>query len=320
MRLALLDDYQGVALSLGDWQRLAPAVTVDALDGPIGDIDRVAERLAPYDAILAMRERTPFPAALFARLPRLRLLVTAGMANAAIDLEAAAAHGVQVCGTRSWPHATPELTLGLMLALVRHIPREALGMRTGRWQETVGVGLHGRTLGLIGLGTIGSRMAAFGQVLGMKVIAWSANLTDEKAAAAGAIRVDKEDLLAAADVVSIHLRLSERSRGLIGARELGLMKPTAYLINTSRGPIVDEAALVAHLQAGRIAGAGLDVFDLEPLPADHPLRSLDNAVLLPHLGYVVEENYRLIYADTIEAVEGFQAGTPVRPLNAPRGA
>lgn len=318
MRLALLDDYQGVALGMADWAS-EPALAVTAFGEFIDDPENLVAMLAPFQAVMMMRERTPFPAALLERLPELRLIVTAGMANAALDLEAATRLGIQVCGTRTWPHATPELALGLVLAVARRIPQEAAGMKAGHWQQSVGMGLYGRTLGLIGLGNIGRRMAAFGRVLGMEVIAWSANLDAATAAEHGARRVERDELLATADVVSIHVRLSERTRALIGAREFALMKPGAILINTSRGPIVEEAALLDALRGRQIAGAGLDVYDVEPLPADHPLLGLDNAVLLPHLGYVGTENYRVIYGDVLEAAAGFLAGRPVRPLNAPVG-
>ena len=317
-RLALLDDYQDVALKMADWPRLAGRAQVDAIHEHIPAIERLAERLRPYDAVMMVRERTKFPRALFEKLPNLRLLITAAMWNVAIDLDAATEHGVQVCGTGDWSFATAELTLGMMISLARHIPREDHAMREGRWQTTLGVGLHGKTLGLLGLGSLGSQMARFGQVLGMEVLAWSQNLTAEAARVHGATLVPRDELMARADVVSIHLKLSDRTRGLIGRRELALMKPTAYLVNTSRGPIVDEAALLEHLQQKRIAGAALDVYGAEPLPADHPMRRLENTVLLPHLGYVVEQNYRVIYSDTLEDVEAFLDGRILRPLNTPQ--
>ncbi len=318
MRVALLDDYQNVALSMADWGRLAPRVTVEAIHEHIPGVDALAARLQPYDAVMMVRERTKFPRALFERLPNLKLLVTAAMWNVAIDMDAATEHGVQVCGTGDWPHATAELALGLMIALARHIPAEDRAFREGRWQTTLGTGLHGKTLGLLGLGALGGQMAGFGAMLGMTVLAWSQNLTAEAAAERGATLVLKEELLARSDVVSIHLKLSDRTRGLLGPAELALMQPSALLINTSRGPIVDEAALIAHLQARRIAGAALDVYDQEPLPGGHPLRGLDNVILLPHLGYVVEQNYRLVYGDTLADVEAFLDGHVLRPLNTPR--
>ena len=314
-RLALLDDYQDAALRMADWDRAKGRVEVDAIHEHVADPARLAELLQPYDAVMLVRERTKFPRTLIASLPRLRLLVTAAMWNVGIDVEAATEHGVQVCGTRDWSFATAELALGLMVSLARHIPHEDRAMRAGLWQTTLGMGLHGRTLGLLGLGSLGGQMATFGRMLGMEVLAWSQNLTVEAAAAGGATLVGKDVLLARSDMVSIHLKLSDRTRGLLGQRELGLMKPTAYLINTSRGPIVDEDALLDHLQQQRIAGAAIDVYGTEPLPADHPMRRLENAILLPHLGYVVEQNYELVYGDTLEDVEAFLDGRVLRPLN-----
>jgi phosphoglycerate dehydrogenase-like enzyme len=315
MRIALLDDYQNVALSMADWSRLAARAEIEPIHEHIADMEQLAERLQPYDAVMMVRERTKFPRALFERLSKLKLLITAAMWNIAIDLDAATEHGVQVCGTRDWSHATAELALGLMISLARHVPAEDRAMRAGRWQTRLGAGLHGRKLGLLGLGSLGSQMARFGTMLGMEVLAWSANLTDETAAACGARRVALNDLLTLSDVVSIHLKLSDRTRGLLGPRELALMPPHALLLNTSRGPIVEEAALLAHLQAGRIAGAALDVFEQEPLPVDHPFRRLDNVILTPHVGYVVEQNYRLVYGDTLEDIEAFMDGRVLRPLN-----
>ncbi|HVY18090.1 MAG TPA: D-2-hydroxyacid dehydrogenase family protein [Rhodopila sp.] len=315
-RVALLDDYQDVALKMADWTRLAGRAQVDAIHDHIPDVDRLAERLRPYDAVMMVRERTKFPRPLFARLPNLKLLVTAAMWNVAIDLDAATEHGVQVTGTGDWSFATAELALGLMIALSRNITMEDRAMRSGGWQTTLGAGLHGKTLGILGLGSLGGQMARFGQVLGMEVLAWSQNLTPEKAAAAGARHVSKDELLARSDFVSIHLKLSDRTRGLLGPRELDLMKPGAYLINTSRGPIVDEEALFRHLRDRRIAGAGIDVYGVEPLPADHPLRRLENVILLPHVGYVVEQNYRVVYGETLEDIEAFLDGRVLRPLNA----
>ncbi|MCK6450013.1 MAG: D-2-hydroxyacid dehydrogenase family protein [Alphaproteobacteria bacterium] len=315
MRIAILDDYQNAALGLADWAGLKPRAEATAFNEPIVGEDALVRRLAPFDCIVAMRERTPFPRALIERLPKLKLLVTTGMRNAAIDVDAATARGIQVCGTASLAYPTAELTWGLILALLRHIPREDRGMRDGKWQTTLGRGLNGKVLGVIGLGRLGAQVARIGQAFGMRVIAWSANLTDARAAEAGATRVDKDELLAQADVVAIHLVLGDRSRGLIGEAELGRMKPGAVLINTSRGPIVDEKALVAALHERRIAGAGIDVYDEEPLPAAHPLRRLDNVVITPHLGYVIEENYRVFYGEAIEDIRSYLDGRPVRPLN-----
>ena len=312
-RVAILDDYQGVALLLADWSTLPAEVT--AFRDHLSDETSVAARLAEFDVVVAMRERTPFPRTLVERLPRLRLLVTTGMRNASIDVRAAADRGVVVCGTGGVPSPTAELTWALILALVRHVPREDRATREGRWQETLGTTLAGKTLGILGLGQLGSRVARVGRAFEMEVLAWSQNLTAERAAAVGAtLAGSRDEVLARADIVTIHLVLSDRTRGLLGARELALMRPTAYLINTSRGPIVDEPALIAALRAGAIAGAGLDVFDEEPLAPDHPLRRLPNTVITPHLGYVTEETYRVFYPQALEDVRGFLAGTPVRVL------
>jgi phosphoglycerate dehydrogenase-like enzyme len=263
-----------------------------------------------------MRERTPFPAALLAGLPALRLLITTGERNKSIDLAACAARGITVCGTPSVGAPAAELTWALILAAARHLPREAQAMREGAWQSSLGDGLEGRTLSVLGLGKLGARVARIGQAFGMRVLAWSANLTDAAASAAGATRVDKPTLLREADYLTLHLVLSERSRHIIAADELALLKPTAWLVNTSRGPLVDEAALLEALTGRRIAGAALDVFDTEPLPADHKLRRLDNTILTPHLGYVTEQNYRAYFAGAVEAIEGYLAGTPRRLLAA----
>lgn len=322
MRLAILDDYQGVALRMADWQSLHPAAEVEAFGDHLDDLDALAERLRPFDGVVLMRERTPFPRALLERLPRLRLLVTAGMRNASIDIAAATERGVQVAGTDMLPHPTAELTWGLILALFRQIPREDRAAREGRWQTTLGLCLKGKTLGLVGLGRLGGQVARVGSAFGMEVIAWSQNLTAERAAEVGARLTTKDELFGSADVVSIHLVLSPRTRGLVGAAELARMKPTAFLVNTSRGPLVDEEALVAALRGRRIAGAGLDVFEPEPLPAGHPLLALDNTVITPHLGYVTEEGYRLLYGQAVEDIRAFLDGKPLRPLNqvATRGA
>jgi phosphoglycerate dehydrogenase-like enzyme len=309
-RIAVLDDYQRVAHRFADWSRL-DGHEVTFFHEPLDEPARVLE---PFDVVCAMRERTPFPAELLERLPNLRLLVTTGMRNASIDLEAAARQGVTVCGTEGSWQATTELAFGLLLALARNIPQEDAAVRVGGWQTTVGAGLDGKTLGIVGLGRLGSAAARIGAAFGMRLVAWSENLTAGRAAECGAELVTKDELFATADFVTIHLVLSRRTRGLIGAHELGLMKPTAFLVNTSRGPIVDEAALLAALEAGEIAGAGLDVFDREPLPAGHPLRSAPNTVLTPHLGYVTDETYRLFYEQTVEDIEAFLAGQPVRVI------
>ena len=318
VRVAVLDDYQHIARRMTDWSVLPSEVAVEVFRDHLTDETAVAQRLKEFEIVMAMRERTPFSRSLLERLPKLQLLTTTGMRNAAIDLDAAADCGVLVCGTGGVAYPTAELTWGLILALVRHIPEEDQATRSGQWQRSLGLGLNGKTLGLMGLGRLGSQVATVGKAFQMNLIAWSQNLTAERAAEYGAALVSKDELLRQADVLSIHLVLSPRSRGLIGARELGLMKPTAYLINTSRGPIVDEQALVQALQNGTIAGAGLDVFDTEPLPLDHPLRHLDNTVLTPHIGYVTAETYQIFFDQTVENIQAFLGGQPVRTLNTPQ--
>jgi phosphoglycerate dehydrogenase-like enzyme len=314
IKVAVLDDYQGVATTFADWGSLPAGSELVVFRDHLADEGELAERLASFEAIVAMRERTPFRKSLLERLPALRLLVTTGRRNAAIDVGAARARGIEVCGTDGLPYPTAELTFGLILALVRHIPREDRALRSGTWQTTVGVGLSGKTLALLGLGKLGSQVARIGRAFDMRVIAYSQNLTSERAAQVGAERVTREAIFREADVLSVHLVLGERTRGLVGAAELALMKPSAYLINTSRGPIVDEAALVAALQEGRLAGAGLDVFDREPLPGDHPLLRLENTVLLPHLGYVTQETYSIFYAQALEDIVAYLRGRPLRSL------
>jgi phosphoglycerate dehydrogenase-like enzyme len=289
---------------------------VQSFHEPLGGEEAIAARLRDFDVIVAMRERTPFPRALLERLPSLKLLVTTGRRNAAIDVKAAADRGVPVSGTSMQWMPPVELTWGLILALARNIPRESAAMRSGAWQTTIGVGLHGKTLGVIGLGRLGAEVARIGKAFGMDVIAWSQNLTTDTTGPLGVELVDKDSLFRRADVVTIHVVLSARTRGLVGDRELAAMKSTAFLVNTARGPIVDEAALIAALRSRRIAGAGLDVYDEEPLPVDHPLRRLDNIVLTPHLGYVTVENYREAYAQAVENIRSFLAGTPLRVLEA----
>jgi phosphoglycerate dehydrogenase-like enzyme len=311
-RVAILDDYQEVALSMADWASLGSGVSVQSFSQPLGSEESIAEHLHNFDIIVAMRERTPFPRSLLERLPALKLLVTTGRRNAAIDVKATAEQGVPVSGTSTLSTPTVELTWGLILALARKIPQESAAMRSGAWQTTLGVGLQGKVLGIVGLGRLGSEVARIGKAFGMEVIAWSQNLTTETTGPLGVELVDKETLFRRADVVTIHVVLSARTRGLVGYRELAAMKPTAFLINTARGPIVDEQALLAALRARRIAGAGLDVYDQEPLPSDHPLRRLDNVVLTPHLGYVTIENYREAYGEAVENIRSFLAGTPTR--------
>jgi phosphoglycerate dehydrogenase-like enzyme len=313
-RLAILDDYQNVALGMADWQSLGPEVSLQTFDVAFANEEEAAERLRDFDIIVAMRERTAFLRTLLDRLPQLRLLITTGMRNASIDVKAASEKGVVVAGTRALPQETAELTWGLILSLARNIPYEDAGMHSGKWQRTVGVGLHGKVLGILGLGRLGTQVATVGKAFQMEVIAWSENLTAERATSHGVQRVDKTELFRRSDFLTIHTTLSDRTRGLVGAAELAAMKPAAYLINTSRGPIVDESALLGALRNRAIAGAALDVYDREPLPAEHPLRRVDNVVLTPHLGYVTVENYRVFYGDAVEDVRAYLAGTPIRVI------
>ena len=311
-RIAVLDDYQSAAAQFTDWSRVPEPVEVVEFHDHLADEDAVAERLQPFDVVIAMRERTDFRRSLLERLPNLRLLVTTGRRNKSIDVEAAAERGITVCGTGIVPNGTAELTWGLILAAARHIPQEDASVRAGGWQETVGMDLAGARLGVVGLGGQGSQVARIGLAFGMDVVAWSQNLTDERAAEVGVRRVEREELFATSDVVTVHLLLSKRTRGLIGADDLGRMKPTALLINTSRGPIVEQQALLDALREGRIGGAGLDVFDQEPLPLDHPLRTAPRTVLTPHLGYVTRNTYEIFYREAVEDVAAFLAGSPVR--------
>jgi phosphoglycerate dehydrogenase-like enzyme len=320
-KIAILDDYAGVALEVADWSAVQEKAEITVFDRHLSQEEAV-EALAPFEVICTVRERMALPRTLIERLPNLRLITIIGMSLPNLDLAAATDHGVAVAHVnyaspafRTIGDATPELAWGLMIATVRNLAEEHRRMREGGWQSTAGIILSGKTLGLVGLGRIGRRMAQYAEVFGMDVIAWSRNLTPEAAAEAGARRVEKDELFAEADVVSIHLVLSDRTRGLIGERELGLMKASAFLINTSRGPIVDEAALVDCLTYGRISGAGIDVYDVEPPPPDHPLRFLPNVTLSPHLGYVTRETLRAFYADSIEAVSAWLDGAPIRIVN-----
>jgi phosphoglycerate dehydrogenase-like enzyme len=313
--VAVLDDWQDVALSVADWSPLAGRADVVRYTDHLQDVDALVDRLAGADVIVAMRERTPFPAGLLARLPRLRLLVTTGMANAAIDLTAAARQGIVVSGTAGGSGAAAELAWALVLAVARDLVADDRAVRAGRWQEHLGIELAGSTLGLLGLGRIGAVMAGYARAFDMQVLAWSQHLTAERAAEHGARLVDRDELFRASDVVSVHLRLSERTRGLVGARELALLGPAGRLVNTSRGPIVDEAALLAALHAGTIAGAALDVFDVEPLPAGHPLRGAPRTVLTPHVGYVSRQSYAAMYGQCVQDVAGWLDGAPLRVLN-----
>jgi phosphoglycerate dehydrogenase-like enzyme len=313
-RIAMLDDYQGVALSIGGWDRLPADAAVEAFRDHLSDEDALVERLQPFDIVVAMRERTPFQRSLLSRLPNLRLLITTGMRNASFDMQAAKDLGVTVCGTGGQATPTAELSWGLIIGCVRHIAEEDKATRAGHWQTTIGPTLHGATLGCLGLGNLGSQVAKVGLAFGMNIVAWSQNLTRERAEEVGATLVSKEELFSQSDVVSVHLVLSDRTRGLVSAPELALMKPTAFLVNTSRGPIVDESALIAALREKRIAGAGLDVFDPEPLPPNHPFLQLDNTLITPHLGYVTLETYERFYGEAVEDILGFLNGSPVRVI------
>jgi phosphoglycerate dehydrogenase-like enzyme len=302
MKIAILDDYQGVALEMADWSGITRRASVEVFRDHLADVDAVAARLLPFDVVCVMRERTPMSRALLERLPSLKLIASTGRRNAAIDLEAAKERGVEVVHTGYDGSSTVELTWALILAGARHLALESANLRAGGWQRTVGDNLRGKTLAILGLGSIGSEVARIGTAFGMEVVAWSQNLTDDKARASGARWVPKEELFAGADVLSIHLVLSGRTRGLVGAVELGAMKPSARLVNTSRGPIVDEASLVAALREGRIAGAAIDVFDVEPLPPEHAFRSLQSVLATPHIGYVSRGLYQTFYGDTVQNI------------------
>ena len=315
VRIAVLDDYQNVALKMADWSQVSSQAEVIVFDDHLADSGAVAERLKDFEIVCAMRERTPFPRALIEALSDLKLLITTGPRNASIDVGAANEHGITVCHTASHPTGTPELTWALILALARHVPLESTNEREGRWQTTIGIDLAGKTLGIMGLGRLGSRVAQVAAAFGMTIIAWSQNLTDDRAAECGAVRVSKEELLAQSDFVTVHLVLSDRTHSLIGADELRRMKPSACLINTSRGPIVEEAALIQAIEQGSIAGAGLDVYDTEPLPSGHPYRTLPNVVLTPHIGYVTEDSYRMFFGGIVENIEAWLAGQPIRILS-----
>jgi phosphoglycerate dehydrogenase-like enzyme len=316
VRCAILDDYQNVALKIGDWSKLKGDVDIKAFNAHLDGPDKVVAALKDYAIVVAMRERTAFPKQVIDALPNLKLLITTGARNASIDTEAAKARGITVCGTGSFGSPTSGIAIGLMLELTRHIGYENARLHADApWQTTIGPDLEGMTLGVLGLGKLGTRTANIAKAFGMKVIAWSQNLTPEKCQEAGVGYVSKEDLFRQADFITIHVVLSPRSRGLVGAKEFGLMKPSAFIINTSRGPIIDESAMLTALREKKIAGAGLDVFDIEPLPLDHPLRKMDNIVLTPHLGYVSDQNYRHYFAGVVEDIRGFLDGKPVRVLS-----
>ncbi len=315
MKVAVLDDYQGVAQDLADWSQLPDDAEVQFFQDHIAEETALVSRLKDFDVVMGMRERTPFPRSVLSQLPRLRLLVTTGARNAAFDVEAATELGIVVSGTQGAGEGPTELTWGLIIGLLRRIPQEDQRTREGKWGTEIGVGLKDKTLGLLGLGHIGALMARVGNAFDMNVVAWSQNLTPERAAECHASYVDKDALFTESDIVSIHVRLSDRTRGLVGVRELALMKPTAYLVNISRGPIVDEAALVSVLQRNAIAGAALDTFDHEPLPADHPFLKLSNTIIAPHNGYVTEESYRAFYTGVVEDIRAFASGEPIRVVN-----
>jgi D-3-phosphoglycerate dehydrogenase len=315
-RCAILDDYQNVALQMGDWSSVAADLEIKVFNSHLGSAESVVAALQGFPIVVAMRERTAFPRTVIEKLPDLRLLITTGARNPSIDVTAAKERGLVVSGTPSAGSPTCGIAIGLMLELTRRIGFENARMKAGApWQTTIGVDLEGLTLGVVGLGKLGRRTSRIAQAFGMKVIAWSQNLTSQACEDAGVDYADKGELFRRADIVTVHVVLSQRTRGLIGASELGLMKSSAYLINTSRGPIVDEAALLAALRDKKIAGAGLDVFDVEPLAPDHPLRKLDNVVLTPHLGYVSMQNYRAYFAGVVEDIRAFLDGKPIRILD-----
>ena len=315
MKLAILDDYQGTAKDLADWSKLPAGVEVEFFQDHIVDEDQLVERLEDFDLVQGMRERTPFPRSVLSRLPNLRLLITTGRRNASFDIEAASELGITVCGTNGGGEGTTELTWGLILAMLRHIPEEERRSRAGSWGTTVGIGVKGKTLGLIGLGHIGSLVARVAKAFDMNVIAWSQNMTNERANECGATLVDKETLFRDSDIVSVHLVLSDRTRGLVGKSDLAFMKPSAYIVNTSRGPIIDEMALIDVLERKAIAGAALDTFVIEPLPKDHPFFKTPNTLISPHLGYVIDDSYEAFYAGVIENVRAFTSGEPIRTIN-----
>jgi D-3-phosphoglycerate dehydrogenase len=314
-RCAVLDDYQNVALKFADWEQISADVDVTVFNRPLGGSEEVQRTLQDFHIVCMMRERTPFRRDTITALPNLRLLITTGARNASIDLAAAAERGITVCGTGAFGNPTTGITFGLILELTRRIGHENTRLKSGEpWQVTLGPDIEGKTLGVVGLGKLGLRVAGVAKAFGMKVIAWSSNLTPERCEQDGVGYATKDRLFRDADIVTIHLVLGDRSRGLVGAEEFALMKPTAYIVNTSRGPIIQEKALIAALEERRIAGAGLDVFDIEPLALDHPFRRMDNVVITPHLGYVSEQNYQRYFPDIVENIRAFIAGAPVRVI------
>jgi D-3-phosphoglycerate dehydrogenase len=315
LRCAILDDYLNLSLKLADWSKIEDRVDVTVFNQPFASPDAAVSALKDFEIILAMRERTPFPRAMFEQLPKLKLLITSGMRNAAIDMAAAKDKGVVVCGT-NWPRdPTAALTMGMILELTRNIGRENARMHAGEYlQKHVGIEIDGKTLGVVGLGKLGAKVSTIAKTFGMNVIAWSPNLTAERCKEVGVTYATKEELFSTADIITIHMVLSDRSRGLVGAAELGRMKPTSFLVNSARGPIVDEMALLETLKSRKIAGAAVDVFSVEPLPVDHPFRKLDNLVLTPHLGYVTQETFIAHYTQMVEGIDGWFKGEPVRKL------
>jgi len=316
LKAAILDDYQNVALKLADWDRLKDRVDFTVFTDHLDDLDAVARRLANFDIVIMNRERTPFLKDLLGKLPKLKLLLTSGMVNRSIDVRAANAQDITVCGSLSSSSSTPELTWGIIIALARQIPREVRNVQEGRWQETVGIGLKGRTLGIIGLGHLGIPVARVGLAFDMKIAVWSPNMSQARADAVmpGLKAVSKDEMMSGSDFITIHMPLGPRSIGIVGAADIARMKPTAYLINTSRGPIVDQEALYAAVRDGRIAGCGLDVYDIEPLPKDHPVRSLPNSVLTPHLGFVEIDAYKRHFAEAVDNIENWLKGAPSRVI------
>jgi phosphoglycerate dehydrogenase-like enzyme len=315
LRCAILDDYMNLTARMADWSKVSDRVDLRVFIEPFASSEAAAASLQEFEIICAMRERTPFPRELFAALPKLKLLITSGMRNAAIDMAAAKDHQVMVCGTQFGRDPTAALTMGLILELTRNIGRENARMHAGeRLQKFIGMEIEGKTLGVVGLGKLGAKVSGLAKAFGMNVIAWSPNLTPERCKEVGVGYASKEELFAAADIVTVHVVLSQRSRGLVGAADLARMKPTGYLVNTARGPIVDEAALLETLKAGKIAGAAIGVFSVEPLPVDHPFRKLDNLVLTPHLGYVTEEGFRSHYGQMVEGIDAWFKGEPLRRL------
>ena len=315
LRCAILDDYLNLSLKVADWSKIEDRVDVTVFNQPFASQDSAVSALKDFEIILAMRERTPFPRAMFDQLPKLKLLITSGMRNAAIDMAAAKDKGVVVCGT-NWPRdPTAALTMGMILELTRNIGRENARMHAGEYlQKHVGIEIDGKTLGVVGLGKLGAKVSTIAKTFGMNVIAWSPNLTAERCKEVGVTYATKEELFSTADIITIHMVLSDRSRGLVGAAELNRMKPTSFLVNSARGPIVDEMALLETLKARKIAGAAVDVFSVEPLPVDHPFRKLDNLVLTPHLGYVTQETFIAHYTQMVEGIDGWFKGEPVRKL------